>query len=64
MLEQNQVPKIKDRAVVIRHGNSKFNYAYEDSNYKGDPMEDINMIDAPLSELGELECKYASKYAY
>ena len=45
--------KIKDKVVIIRHGNSLFNAAwasYDDEDK--DPSSDIKFADSPLSKLG------------
>ena len=42
----------KSKITIIRHANSKFNYAVTDPNYQGDPNLDHSLIDSPLSDLG------------
>jgi len=37
----------------LKHANSLYNDAYEDAEYTQNPETDKNLIDAPLSELGE-----------
>ena len=56
--------KIKDRVVVIPHGNSQYKDALEDPDYEGiDPAKDINFIDSSLSQLGEDQCGFAGQFA-
>ena len=42
----------KSKITIIRHANSRFNFAVTDPNYQGDPNLDHSLIDSPLSDLG------------
>ena len=47
---------MKNRVVIQRHGQSLYNAARSDRKYNKDPELDYDLIDAPLSDKGELEC--------
>ena len=47
----------------MRHGNSLFNFAKNDPNYKGNRTKDPDFIDAGLSQLGLEQCAEGSSQA-
>lgn len=50
----------KSKFTIIRHANSKYNFAVTDPNYQGDPNLDHALIDSPLSDLGLSQCQNKS----
>ena len=46
-----------NRVFIIRHAQSTYNHAYHNLlTYRANPEKDFNLIDAPLSEDGILQC--------
>ena len=62
-MNKNKIQPIRSRVVAIRHGNSMYNWAYDDPEYGDNPEADIKLVDAELSEKGLKQCEKASLIA-